>query len=51
MIKDNKIHEGDPDETEHRFNWETYTPTAGAAGMLLDIYGKFTTSKLKLYLY
>jgi len=42
-IKDNKIHEGDPDEAEYRFNWETYTPSAGVAGMLLHIYGKFTT--------
>jgi hypothetical protein len=37
MIKDYKIHEGDPDETEHRLNWKTYTPSAGAAGMLLHI--------------
>jgi hypothetical protein len=49
-IKDNKIHEGDPNEAEHRFNWETYTPSAGVAGMLLHIYGKFTTWKLKLSL-
>jgi hypothetical protein len=26
-IKDNKIHEGDPNEAEHRLNWETYTPS------------------------
>jgi hypothetical protein len=26
-IKDNKIHEGDPDEAEYRFNSETYTPS------------------------
>ena len=49
-IKDNKIHEGDPYEAEHRFNWETYTPSAGAAGMLLHINGKFTKWKLKLSL-
>ena len=37
MIKDNKIDESYPDEAVHRFNWETYTPSAGAAGMLLHI--------------
>ena len=37
-IKDNQIHEGDPDEAEYRFNSETYTPSAGVAGMLLHIY-------------
>jgi hypothetical protein len=44
------MYEGDPDEAEHRFNWETYTSSAGAAGMLLHINGKFTTWKLKLSL-
>jgi len=34
-IKENKIHEGEPYEAEHRFNWETYTPFVGVAGMLL----------------
>jgi hypothetical protein len=48
--KDNKIHKGDPDETEHRFNSETYTLSAGAAGLLLHIYGNFTTWRLKLSL-
>jgi hypothetical protein len=42
-IKDNKIHEGDTDETEHRFNSQTYTLSAGAVGMMLHIYGNFTT--------
>ena len=42
-LKDNKIHEGDHDEAENHFNSETYTPSAGAAGMLLHINGKFTT--------
>ena len=36
--KDSKIHEGDPDEAEHRFNSETYTLSAGAVGMMLYIY-------------
>ena len=49
-IKDNTIHEGDPYEAEYRFNCETYTPYAGAAGMLLHINGKFTKWKLKLSL-
>jgi hypothetical protein len=35
-IKNNKIHEGDPDEAENHFNSETYTPSVGAVG-------KFTT--------
>jgi hypothetical protein len=48
--KDNKIHKGDPDETEHRFNSETYTLSAGAAGLLLHIYGNFTMWRLKLSL-
>ena len=42
-IKDNTIHEGDPHEAEHRFNWEKYSPSAGTAGMVLHIYGNFTT--------
>jgi uncharacterized protein YjdB len=42
-IKDNQIHEGDHHETEDHFNWVTYTPSVGAAGMLLHINGKFTT--------
>ena len=46
-IKDNKIHEGDTDETEHRFNSQTYTLSAGAVGMMLHIYGNFTTWRLK----
>jgi hypothetical protein len=49
-IKDNKIHEGDPNEALHRFNWEMYTPPVGTAGMLLHIYGKLTKWKLKLSL-
>jgi hypothetical protein len=42
-IKDNKIHKGDPDEAEHRFNSQTYTLSAGAVGMMLYMYGNFTT--------
>jgi hypothetical protein len=42
-IKDNQIHEGDLHEAELRFNKETYTPSVGAAGMLLHINGKITT--------
>jgi hypothetical protein len=49
-IKENKIHEGEPYEAEHRFNWETYTPSAGVTGILIDIYGKFKTWKLNLSL-
>ena len=49
-IKDNKIHEVDPYEAEHLFNWDMYTPDAGVAGMLLHINGKFTTWKLNLSL-
>ena len=45
-IRDSKIHEGEPYEAEHCFNWETHTPSAGVAGMLLNIYVKFTTWKL-----
>jgi hypothetical protein len=45
------IHEGDPDEAEHRFNWETHSSSAGVAGMLLHIYGKFTTWTLKISLF
>jgi hypothetical protein len=41
-IKDLKIHEGDPDEAEHRFNSETYALSAGAAGMMLHRNGNFT---------
>jgi hypothetical protein len=41
-IKDNNIQLGDAHEAEHHFNWETYTPSAGAAGMLLLINGKIT---------
>jgi len=41
--KDNTIHEGDLHEAEYHFNSETYTPSVGAAGMLLHINGKFTT--------
>ena len=48
--KDNKIHEGEPYEAEHRFNWETHTPSAGVAGILIHIYEKFKTWKLKLSL-
>jgi len=29
-IKDIEIHEGDHHEDEHRFNLETYSPSAGA---------------------
>ena len=50
-IRDSKIHEGEPYEAEHCFNWETHTPSAGVAGMLLNIYVKFTTWKLKLSLF
>jgi hypothetical protein len=32
-IKNNKIHICDAHEAEHHFNWETYTPSAAAAGM------------------
>ena len=46
-IKDNKIHEGDPHEAEHHFNWETYIPSADVTGMWLHIKRKFTTCKLK----
>ena len=49
-IKDNTIHEGEPYEAEHHFNWETHTPSAGVAGILIHIYGKFKTWKLKLSL-
>ena len=42
-IKDNQIHEGDLHEAELRFKKETYTPSVGAAGMLLHINGKITT--------
>ena len=49
-IKDKTIHEGDHYETEHRFMWETHTPSTGAAGLLLYIYEKFTTLTLKLSL-
>ena len=50
MIKDNKIDEGDPDQAENRFNWETNTPSGGAAGMFLHINGRFTMWKLKSFL-
>ena len=49
-IRDNTIHEGESYEAEHRFNWERHSSSAGVAGMLLHIYGKFTTWKLKLSL-
>jgi hypothetical protein len=32
---------------KYRINWEMHTPYAGAAGMLLQIYVKFTMGKLK----
>jgi len=35
------MHEGDLHEAEFLFNCETYTPSVGAAGMLLHINGKF----------
>jgi hypothetical protein len=37
----------EPQALEYRINWERYTPYAGAAGMLLDMNGKFTMRKLK----
>ena len=36
-----------PRALEYRSNWDIYTPYAGAAGMLLQINGKFTMGKLK----
>jgi hypothetical protein len=32
----------EPQALEYPINWEIYTPYAGAAGMLLDMNGKFT---------
>jgi hypothetical protein len=48
LKQDYKIHDDDPYEAEHRFNWETYTPSAGVAGILRHINGKFTRWTFKL---
>jgi hypothetical protein len=37
----------DPQALEYRINWETYTPYAGAAGMLIHINGKVTMGNLR----
>ena len=41
------MHEGDPHEAEHGFNWEKYSSSAGIAWILLYINGKITAKKLK----
>jgi hypothetical protein len=41
------LYQGNPDSNHKLWNI-VYTPYAGAAGMLLHIYGKFTMEKLKL---
>jgi hypothetical protein len=48
LKQDYTIHEDDPYEAEHRFTWETYTPSAGVAGILRHINGKFTRWTFKL---
>ena len=46
-IKHSQMHEGNLHEAENHFKRETYSPSAGAAGMWLHINGQFTTLKLK----